>query len=458
MEKFTRFSSRLVPLPVDNIDTDQIIPARFLKTITKTGLDKNLFCDWRYDAEGNPKPDFILNQPRAQGAAILLAGDNFGCGSSREHAPWALTQFGFRAIVSTSFADIFKGNSAKNSLLTIEVPADVHAELLKAVEADENYEVTVDLAAQKLILADGRDDRVPDRPVRQAVHAQRRRRARLDPAAGRGHQGLRGVAPGADQYTGVGTVGQAKPPASTPTAGTTASAPSLGGLAPRQSLAPRDKSDPHIVLPRVRTARPMKVSRLLLLPLILWCAATAVAAELTSETKTLVELLGLRPGMTVAEIGAGDGTMTVDVARFIGAEGRVYSTEVERRKVDDIERRVTRSGLKNIVPLLGTAGDSGLPAGCCDAIYMRRVYHHFTAPDAMNASLYQALRPGGRMAVIDFTPRGYGQVAGAPKNRGGHGIRPDLLIEELTAAGFVVERQIDSLWRNEYCVVVRKPE
>ncbi len=161
MKKFTRFSSRLVPLPVDNVDTDQIIPARFLKTVSKTGLDKNLFCDWRYDADGNPKPDFILNQPRAQGAEILLAGDNFGCGSSREHAPWALTQFGFRAIISTSFADIFKGNAAKNSLLTVEVPSDVHEELIRAVEEDKNYEVTIDLAIQKLILADGREVEFP---------------------------------------------------------------------------------------------------------------------------------------------------------------------------------------------------------------------------------------------------------------------------------------------------------
>jgi 3-isopropylmalate/(R)-2-methylmalate dehydratase small subunit len=164
MEKFTKFSSRLVPLPADNIDTDQIIPARFLKTITKAGLDKNLFCDWRYDADGNPLPGFILNQPRAQGAAILLAGDNFGCGSSREHAPWALTQFGFRAVISTSFADIFKGNATKNSLLPIVVPADVHAELFAAVEANQDFEVNVDLAAQKLILSGGREVEFPVDP------------------------------------------------------------------------------------------------------------------------------------------------------------------------------------------------------------------------------------------------------------------------------------------------------
>lgn len=154
MEKFTKFESRVVPFPIDNIDTDQIIPARFLKTITKEGLDKQLFNDWRYDAEGNPVPEFILNQPRGQGAAVLLAGDNFGCGSSREHAPWALTQFGFRAVVSTSFADIFKGNALKNSLIPIEVPREIHAALLSAVEQNPNLTVAIDLETQSLSVGD----------------------------------------------------------------------------------------------------------------------------------------------------------------------------------------------------------------------------------------------------------------------------------------------------------------
>ena len=149
------FRSRLVPLPMNNVDTDQIIPARFLKTISKQGLDKQLFNDWRYDAQGNPKPDFILNQPRVKGAQILLAGDNFGCGSSREHAPWALTQFGFRAVISTSFADIFKQNSLKNALLPIVVPTDVHAALFALVDSDPDTEVTVDLATQTVALPDG---------------------------------------------------------------------------------------------------------------------------------------------------------------------------------------------------------------------------------------------------------------------------------------------------------------
>lgn len=156
MLKFTTFQSRILPMPMDNIDTDQIIPARFLKTISKEGLDKQLFYDWRYDAEGNPNPEFLLNQPQAKGAEILLAGDNFGCGSSREHAPWALTQFGFRAVISTSFADIFKGNALKNSLLPIVVPREIHGQLFRAVGSNSDYTVTVDLAAQKLVLPDGR--------------------------------------------------------------------------------------------------------------------------------------------------------------------------------------------------------------------------------------------------------------------------------------------------------------
>jgi 3-isopropylmalate/(R)-2-methylmalate dehydratase small subunit len=155
MEKVTTFSSRLAPLAIDNIDTDQIIPARFLKTISKAGLGDELFCDWRYDADGKPRADFILNRPEGKAAHVLLAGDNFGCGSSREHAPWALTQYGFRAVISTSFADIFKGNSAKNSLLTIVVPAAAHKTLFAALAADPAATVTVDLAAQQLTLPDG---------------------------------------------------------------------------------------------------------------------------------------------------------------------------------------------------------------------------------------------------------------------------------------------------------------
>jgi 3-isopropylmalate/(R)-2-methylmalate dehydratase small subunit len=160
MTKYTAFESRLVPFGIDNLDTDQIIPARFLKTISKEGLGDQLFYDWRYDAEGKPKADFILNTPKAKTAMILLAGDNFGCGSSREHAPWALLQYGFRAVISTSFADIFRGNSLKNSLLPIVVPRDVHAELFR----NPNLTVKVDLAAQTLTLSGGRTVEFPVDP------------------------------------------------------------------------------------------------------------------------------------------------------------------------------------------------------------------------------------------------------------------------------------------------------
>jgi 3-isopropylmalate/(R)-2-methylmalate dehydratase small subunit len=152
-----KIESRTVVLPIDNIDTDQIIPARFLKTTSKAGLGDQLFNDWRYDASGAPNPDFLLNRPESKGAQVLVAGDNFGCGSSREHAPWALTQFGFRAVISTSFADIFRGNSLKNGLLPIVVPSDVHAALLSSPGAS----VQIDLASQTLTLPDGRHVEFP---------------------------------------------------------------------------------------------------------------------------------------------------------------------------------------------------------------------------------------------------------------------------------------------------------
>lgn len=164
MTPFTKLKSRIVPLPIDNIDTDQIIPARFLKTISKEGLDKDLFCDWRYNEDGSEKPDFILNKPEAKGAQILLAGDNFGCGSSREHAPWALTQFGFRAVLSTSFADIFRGNALKNSLLPVIIPFDIQTDLFTLREKDPDYTVEIDLASQILTLADGRTVEFPVDP------------------------------------------------------------------------------------------------------------------------------------------------------------------------------------------------------------------------------------------------------------------------------------------------------
>jgi 3-isopropylmalate/(R)-2-methylmalate dehydratase small subunit len=142
--------STVAVLPNDNIDTDQIIPARFLKTISKEGLGDQLFFDWRYNADGSPKADFVLNTPAAKASKVLLAGDNFGCGSSREHAPWALTQYGLQAVLSTSFADIFKQNSLKNRLLPIVMPKEAHAALFAALEKDPGLQVTIDLPAQTL--------------------------------------------------------------------------------------------------------------------------------------------------------------------------------------------------------------------------------------------------------------------------------------------------------------------
>jgi 3-isopropylmalate/(R)-2-methylmalate dehydratase small subunit len=151
MEPIRTFTAQTVVLPIDNVDTDQIIPARFLKVTSKLGLGKQLFADWRYDASGAPKPDFILNRPEAAGAAVLVAGDNFGCGSSREHAPWALYDYGFRAVVSTTIADIFRNNALKNGLLPILVEPALHERLLAAPGAA----VTISLEEQTLTLPDG---------------------------------------------------------------------------------------------------------------------------------------------------------------------------------------------------------------------------------------------------------------------------------------------------------------
>src|SRR5882757_3060340 len=157
MEPIKTLVSRTVALPIENVDTDQIIPARFLKTTSKSGLGEKLFSDWRYDAAGQPKPDFVLNRPEAKDAAVLVAGDNFGCGSSREHAPWALYDFGFRAVVSTSIADIFRNNALKNGLLPVVVDPAFH----KAALAAAGTAVTVSLENQTLTLADGKQAKFP---------------------------------------------------------------------------------------------------------------------------------------------------------------------------------------------------------------------------------------------------------------------------------------------------------
>jgi 3-isopropylmalate/(R)-2-methylmalate dehydratase small subunit len=151
MEPFKTLTSKTVVLPVENVDTDQIIPARFLKATSKAGLGSKLFADWRFDAEGKPKGDFVLNRPESAGAAILVAGDNFGCGSSREHAPWALVDYGIRAVVSTSIADIFRNNSLKNGLVPVVVDKSAYAKLLAAPGAS----LTISVEDRTLTLPDG---------------------------------------------------------------------------------------------------------------------------------------------------------------------------------------------------------------------------------------------------------------------------------------------------------------
>ncbi len=155
MAQFTTLTSTVMPLPINDIDTDQIIPAKFLKVTDKNGLADALFFNWRYNDDGSPKTDFILNQEKSKGAKILLAGDNFGCGSSREHAPWALAAYGFRAVISTSFADIFRNNALKNGLIPIIVDEATHQMLFDLVEEIPTAEFTVDLASQTLSFPNG---------------------------------------------------------------------------------------------------------------------------------------------------------------------------------------------------------------------------------------------------------------------------------------------------------------
>ena len=162
MEKLKHIQGSIVAIPVNDIDTDQIIPARFLKVTDKEGLGKAAFCDWRYLEDGEtPNPEFILNHSAYQEASVLVAGDNFGCGSSREHAPWALLGAGFKAVISTDFADIFRNNALKNGLLPVVVDPDTQQQLFSLADEDPSTAVSVDVEAQTLTLPDGRAVRFP---------------------------------------------------------------------------------------------------------------------------------------------------------------------------------------------------------------------------------------------------------------------------------------------------------
>ena len=161
MEPIKKFTGSMVALPNNDIDTDQIIPARYLKVTDKNGLGQACFSDWRYNADGSPKPDFPLNQPEYKNAQVLIGGHNFGCGSSREHAPWALMGAGFKAVISTYFADIFTGNSLKNGLLPIKVDEQTHQQLISLAQEDPTAQIAVDLESQQVILPDGRAVKFP---------------------------------------------------------------------------------------------------------------------------------------------------------------------------------------------------------------------------------------------------------------------------------------------------------
>ena len=155
MASFTTLTSSAVPMREENIDTDQIIPAKYLTAVTKAGMGDGLFSSWRYNADGTPKAEFVLNQPQFNGSKILVAGRNFGSGSSREHAVWALTEYGFRSVIAPQFADIFYNNSLKNGLLPVALPEDVVNKLLETVEKNPNFQITVDLATQTVTFENG---------------------------------------------------------------------------------------------------------------------------------------------------------------------------------------------------------------------------------------------------------------------------------------------------------------
>ena len=191
MQKFNKLTSVAAPLPMINIDTDCIIPKQFLKTIKRTGLGKNLFYELRYDEQGKDKPDFVLNKPAYKGAQILVTGENFGCGSSREHAPWALLDYGIRCVISTSFADIFYNNCFQNGILPIKVSPEDLDKLMDDANRGANATLTVDLEKQEIRGPDGGVVTLRDRPLPQALPARGPRQHRPDAAEREGDRRVR---------------------------------------------------------------------------------------------------------------------------------------------------------------------------------------------------------------------------------------------------------------------------
>ena len=202
-------------------------------------------------------------------------------------------------------------------------------------------------------------------------------------------------------------------------------------------------------------------SRLLLVLLLTGVAAAILAVQMRAnaadEIKRLAVLMEWKPGTTVADIGAGDGTYSFAAAEHLGAAGKVYATEIDRKKLAELRAEVRKRKLQNVVVVDSKAADTNLPTGCCEAIFLRHVYHHLTKPAEFDANLVRSLKPGGRLAIIDFPPRsGLDPVEGVPSNRGGHGIPQKLVIEELTAAGLQMEKVVDDWPDDGYCVLFGK--
>ncbi len=185
------------------------------------------------------------------------------------------------------------------------------------------------------------------------------------------------------------------------------------------------------------------------------------AARPSDEIARLAKAMGWKPGQTVADIGVGEGEYAFAASALLGEDGKVYATELDGKKLQTIKDEVAKRGLKNVIVLQAAEKDTNLPANCCDAIYLRRVYHHLTAPQEIDACLLRNLKPGGLLAIIDFPPRKWltetSPVKGVPKNRGGHGIPQKILIDELTAVGFSVQQSFDDWPDDDYCVIFRKP-
>jgi SAM-dependent methyltransferase len=205
----------------------------------------------------------------------------------------------------------------------------------------------------------------------------------------------------------------------------------------------------------------MKVRKQILLGIVWLSLIFCLAAASSEEIARLSHLMGWKAEQTIADIGAGEGEIGFAAAEIVGESGKVYVTELDQQKRKALEEKVKREGLKNIVVVQGADKQTNLPDNCCDEIVLRRVYHHFTAPMDMDASMLRSLKSGGELAVIDFPPRKWltltEPVKGVPANRGGHGIPPKILIDEMTRAGFTVDKVLNDWPDDSYCVVFRKP-